>query len=306
MPLYKKSKNKLDKIKEEKIKLEKNIQNLVEENLNKVFNFKFISTEFCVANFRIDTLAFNEETKSFIIIEYKRDKSFSVIDQGYAYLATMLNNKADFILEYNEKCEKDLKRGDVDWSQSRIIFVANSFTKHQKEAIGFKDLPMELWECKKYDGGLFLISKVESAKKSESIKTISKDNNVKRVSKEVKEYSVDDHFKDNWQRTRVLFEEFSERALELDSRLEIDPVKTYIGFKIDNSVAFEVVTRKSKLVLKLYRVKPKDLKDLEGRTRYQENSYDYFSKHITVFDIKSEDDIDYAVMLIKQILNDIF
>lgn len=36
MPLYKKSKNKLDKIKEEKIKLEKNIQNLVEENLNKV------------------------------------------------------------------------------------------------------------------------------------------------------------------------------------------------------------------------------------------------------------------------------
>ena len=67
-------------------------------------------------NFRIDTLAFDTETKSFVRIEYKRDRSFSVVDQGFAYLSLMLNNKADFILEYNERMKDNLKREDVDWS----------------------------------------------------------------------------------------------------------------------------------------------------------------------------------------------
>jgi hypothetical protein len=91
-------------------------------------------------------MAYDNETNSFVIIEYKRDKNFSVIDQGYAYLSLMLNNKADFILEYNENQEKTLKRKDVDWSQSRVVFISPSFTSYQKEAINFKDLPIELWE----------------------------------------------------------------------------------------------------------------------------------------------------------------
>ena len=54
----------------------------------------------------------------------------------------MLNNKADFILEYNEKAVNisatPLKRQDVDWSQSRVIFVTPEFTKYQQHAIGFR------------------------------------------------------------------------------------------------------------------------------------------------------------------------
>ena len=60
---------------------------------------------------------------SFVIIEYKKGSSYSVIDQGYSYLSTMLNNKSDFILEYNEQTTKTLRRDSVNWSQSRIIFV---------------------------------------------------------------------------------------------------------------------------------------------------------------------------------------
>jgi hypothetical protein len=35
--------------------------------------------------------------------EYKKGRSESVIDQGYSYLSTMLNHKADFILEYKDE-----------------------------------------------------------------------------------------------------------------------------------------------------------------------------------------------------------
>jgi hypothetical protein len=63
---------------------------------------------------RIDTLAFDPESRAFIIIEYKRDRNFSVIDQGMAYLNLMLNNKTDFILEYNERITTpSLKREDI-------------------------------------------------------------------------------------------------------------------------------------------------------------------------------------------------
>ena len=52
----------------------------------------------------------------------------------------MLNNKSDFILEYNENHKHSLKRTHVDWSQSRIIFVSPSFSNYQKQSINFKDI----------------------------------------------------------------------------------------------------------------------------------------------------------------------
>ncbi|MGH9952883.1 MAG: hypothetical protein ACRD5J_14765, partial [Nitrososphaeraceae archaeon] len=111
--------------------------------------YEFITSEFELDGLRVDTLGFDKESKSFVVIEYKRDKNISVIDQGYAYLALLLNNKADFILVYNETGEeKKLKKNEVDWSQSRVIFVSPSFTLYQRKAIEFKDLPIELWEVK--------------------------------------------------------------------------------------------------------------------------------------------------------------
>lgn len=71
-----------------------------------------------MGDFRIDTLAFDESSNSFVIIEYKKGNSYSVVDQGYSYLSTMVNNKAEFILEYNEKTNDVLKRNDVDWTSS--------------------------------------------------------------------------------------------------------------------------------------------------------------------------------------------
>lgn len=91
----------LEQIKEKPFNLEKEIQELTEKNLKTIFGLEFVRSEFSLNNFRVDTLAFDKESSSFVIIEYKRDKNFSVIDQGYAYLSLMLNNKADFILEYN-------------------------------------------------------------------------------------------------------------------------------------------------------------------------------------------------------------
>lgn len=103
MPLFSIKGDRLERVKEVPFKSErKDIQHTTESSLKEVFGFEFVKSELELGTLRIDTLAFDDENKSFIIIEYKIDQSFSVIDQGYAYLALLLNNKAEFILEYNE------------------------------------------------------------------------------------------------------------------------------------------------------------------------------------------------------------
>jgi hypothetical protein len=109
------------------------MQKLTETNLLQIFGLDLVRSEFELQGLRIDTLAFDKDSKGFVIIEYKKDRNISVVDQGMAYLNLMLNNKADFILEYNDRSAgpSTLKRTDVDWSQSRVLFVAPEFTKYQ-------------------------------------------------------------------------------------------------------------------------------------------------------------------------------
>ena len=83
--------------------MERDIQKITENNVATIFGFEFVCSEYQLQNLRIDTLAFDKENKSFVVIEYKRDRNQSVIEQGFSYLALMLNNKADFILDTHDK-----------------------------------------------------------------------------------------------------------------------------------------------------------------------------------------------------------
>jgi hypothetical protein len=225
MANYRNNEGNLELIKENPFKLEKEIQALTEQNLKLMFGLDFVKSEFSLNNFRIDTLAFDYSASAFVIIEYKRDKNFSVIDQGYAYLSLMLNNKADFILEYNE-CRKDiLKRNDVDWSQSKVIFVSPSFTTYQREAINFKDLPIELWEVKRYDNDTINYSQIQTSGAQESVKTISRnDAVVESVNKEIKVYTEKEHLEVASPEILELYETFKNAITNLDG-IEIKPTK---------------------------------------------------------------------------------
>ena len=307
MPLFKVDHNKLSSIREMPFDLEKDIQAITEQNLDKIFDLRFVTTEFALNNLRIDTLAFDDDLNAFVIIEYKRDKSFSVIDQGYAYLSLMLNNKADFVLEFNEKQDKQIKKDDVDWSQTRVVFISNSFTKYQKQAVSFKDLPIELWEVKKYENGDMLYNKLESPDASESINTISKKSEtIHNVSKEVKVYTTDDHIRTDWNDSRKLYENLREKIMEVDDRIEESPQKYYIGFKIDEKLLVAVKVQKTRLILELLRVQPQDLKDPEKKLSYKENSFKYYNKHITQLFIENDADIAYGLSFIKELKKKFF
>ena len=143
----------------------------------------------------------------------------------------MLNNKAEFILEYNERKGQSLKRDDVDWSQSKVIFVSPQFTKYQKQAINFRDLPIELWEVSKFENGTLLFNQLKSPETSESITKVSpRSDIVQKVNREIKVYTEEDHLSGLPNETIELYETLKERVLRLGDNIEVRPRKLYIGF----------------------------------------------------------------------------
>jgi predicted transport protein len=291
----------LDYVKETPFKFEREIQKLVEENLKMLLRLDFIRSEFSLNNFRLDTLAFDSDNKSFVIIEYKRDKNYSVIDQGYAYLSLMLNNKADFILEFNESQQRTLKRDDVDWTQSKVVFVSPMFTNYQREAINFKDLPIELWEIKKFENNTILFEQIQKTSAKESIKTISRtDETVESVSKEVKVYTEQDHLSKVDFETRELYEQVKERLINMEDTVVVQPKKQTIGFKVDNNIFCDIVLQGKGL--KIYvNLKSGDLQDQKQVARDVSN-VGHWGNGSYEIKIRDLDDIDYILSLLKQAL----
>ncbi|WNZ28480.1 MAG: hypothetical protein IAX21_07370 [Candidatus Bathyarchaeota archaeon] len=298
MPIFSIAKDDLKKVREVNFGSEKKIQSLTEKNLNQTFGLEFVKSEVTLGNLRIDTLAFDNETRSFVVIEYKQGKNFSVIDQGYAYLALLLNNKADFILEFNESKNKNLKRGDVDWSQSRVIFISPQFTKYQRLAINFRDLPIELWEISRYENNTVLFNQLKSPEMSESITSISPNSEiVQKVSREIRVYTEEDHLKQMPDNIIESYEELKSRILDLGENIEIRPRKKYIGF-IANTNFIDVHLKKSKLKLWI-NLNKGELDDPKNMARDVSNIGHWGNGDYEI-SLNPNTELDYLMTLIKQ------
>lgn len=301
MYLYKNQNNQVNSLKEKPFKLEKDIQNLFEANLIALNNLQFIKSEFTIKNNRIDTLAFDEESNAFVIIEYKRSQNYSVIDQGVSYLNLMLEYKADFIVEYNESQKETLKRSDVDWSQSRIIFVSPSFTDFQKQSSNFKDLSIELWEIKQFENDVIVINPIKKSKSAPSIKQVQNNDNseISKVTQEIKIYNEEDHISGKSDDIIELYETFKNAILQLSSDIEVVPKKMYVAFKLKNNIV-DIRIQQKNLIFWINMKKetlddPKNLTiDASSKGHYGNGDYE--------LSISDTQNLEYIMSLIKQAL----
>lgn len=300
MILYSNSKGKLEKIREVPFKLEKNLQTLFENNLSTILGLTVVKSEFVIKNKRFDTLAFDEENKSFVIIEYKRDKSSSVIDQGFAYLYMMLENKAEFVLEINERYHRNFKRNDISWEQTKVIFVTSSFNDNQKISTKFKDIAIELMEVKQFKDGHVIINSLKDDNSQVSVKTITKNDKVyESVAREIKVYTEEDHLKNGSDQIKELYEDFKAAILNLDSDIKIEAKKLYIAFKQSTNICdIEIHKNKLKLHLNAQWGVIDDSKHLFKDMR----SIGHWGNGDYQAEISNDDNIGYIVDLIRQVI----
>ncbi|HHF6882902.1 DUF5655 domain-containing protein [Haemophilus influenzae] len=302
MKIFTSKKGQLSQLKQQKFKLEKDIQRLFEENLTLLSGYIFIRSEFSIKNSRIDTLAFDPETQAFVIIEYKRQQNSSVVDQGISYLNLMLEYKADFIVEYNEKQKAPLKRNDVDWSQSKVIFVSPTFNDFQIQATNFKDLPIELWEVNRFDNDIITLNIINKSKSAPNIKAVSIEKNEEfSTLKEIKVYQESDHLSDKSDFIQELYEDFKQGILNLDPDIEINTRKLYIAFKKDRNIADIRIQQKN---LKIWINLPYgELDDPKNLAKNVSNTGHWGNGDYEII-IESTQYLEYIMSLIKQAIKD--
>lgn len=303
MALFQITKSKLTLVKEVKFDLEKDLQKIIEGNLEELLGYKFVATEFSIEEFRFDTLAYDEERNSFVIIEYKNSTNYSVVDQGMSYLQTVLSRKADFVLEYNTRFLKNQKKKeDIDWSQVRVVFISPYFTNYQIKASSFKDAPFDMYEIKKFGNDTLLLNPIKRNDTKESIKNVLKSEADGKIASEIKSFSLDDYIKPDWVATRETYNELHERIMETAPSLSVVYTKHYIGYKIDQQRVFSISFFKAGPCVTFQRAKPEAFKDPEKRVTYVTNSLKSFNQDMSNFLLNKvkEDDIEYALMLIKQ------
>ncbi len=298
MEIYFNKKQHLSSVKTIPFRLEKDIQNLVESNLQSLFKLELVKSEFTIDKYRLDTLCFDKESKSFVIIEYKKDKNYSVIDQGFSYLSTVLENKGELILEYQEKFNIRVRKDGIDWSQIRIIFISPSFSQYQKDSINFKDLPIELYEIKQYENDIVTLNRIQSKSSSTSINELSDGGVIGKVKREVKVYT-EDHITDYGSDfTRELYSRYKDKILELGDDINIKFNKLYIGFKKDKKNFTDITVSKDFIKIWLNQKKGKidDSKnlcrDVSSIGHWGNGDYE-----IRVIDDK---DFEYILSLIRQ------
>jgi len=300
MIIYNTAGNKLVQVKEKPFKLEREIQSIFESNLQNIMGLLFVKSEFTIKNKRIDTLAYDKETNAFIIIEYKRDKNYSVVDQGLTYLNLMLQNKAEFILTYNETLQDVLHSKDVDWSQSRVAFVSPSFTDNQISASDFKDFGIELWEIKQFENNTISINTIKKSNGAPSIKPLLENSDsLKEVKENIKVYTEEDHFSNGSDYIIELYEKFKSSILNLTDGIEILPQKYYIAFKKGSNISDIEIQKKSLKIFINAKIgsldDPKRLvKDVSNIGHRGNGDYQ--------IQIENDKDLEYIMSLIKQVL----
>ena len=238
--LYRQNKNGLVKLPDDGFPLEKDLQKFVEDNIGELLGLKFIATEFEIdAHNRADTLAYDEENNTFVIIEDKNTKNTSLVDQGYAYLAAMLDRKAELVLRYNLVTGNNRSVKDFEWSQCRIVFISPFFTPRQVDATSFGDMPFQLFELKKF-GDTYSWREVTKRIQDQAPRNKKKDvaEKTDELLSEIKVYTEEDIFPT----TNSLYQRYQmirDMLLELPD-VSLDVKRSGIKFKVNGKRICEV------------------------------------------------------------------
>ena len=177
MPVFKSEKGKLTKLSSISISKEKELQTLVENNLDEVLGMHFLATEYTTTfGGRIDTLAV-DYTGAPVIIEYKRNKNDNVINQALSYIRWLTAQKEEFfeMLLIKKLGQETAKTIQIDWKNPRVVCIAESYSKFDIDTVEVIPMRIELFKYRYYENGIFSfepLSVSEQKKTSGNVLTV--------------------------------------------------------------------------------------------------------------------------------------
>lgn len=275
--------------------LEKELQTLIEKNMELFFGVRFLKSEYVVTNGRMDSIGI-DENNSPVIFEYKRSQNENVINQGLFYLDWLLDHKADFKLLVIEKLGMEAA-SHIDWSVPCVICVAHDFTKYDIHAVNQMQRNIKLVSYRKYGKDLILFEHLNTPTAKPALESSLSDGEVKistQKSHVEKLSAITDSMKN-------LYFSICDFIESLGDDIAPNQLKLYLAYKkIQNVVCIEVYNKQIILFLKL---NPETVELGSGFTRDMRGIGHYGTGDLQVA-IKNAADFERAKPLIERAYNE--
>ena len=302
MPLFEIANQKLSAVEQSNFVLEKNLQTLVENNLGAVFNCRLVKSEFPTGYQhlgRIDTLALSEDDNP-VIIEYKKVESSELVNQSLYYLAWLKDHHGDFERAVQKALGNSI---EVDWSEIRVICIAQNYKKYDLYAVQMMGANIELWSYRLFQNKFLFLEKVLQAGYSPVVASdeVSIENSGKNpimvaagkkaaLTRATGVYTFEQHIEGKNDEVKDIVFAIQEFIMGLDSVIQEVPKKNYIAYKISqNIVCVEVQNQRILLFLKL---NPKEIKnppaisrDMTGKGHYATGDFEISIKTMSDFEV---------------------
>jgi len=296
MPIFRNTGGKLKKVSAQPLAKEKSLQQLIESNLTEVLDLQFLATEYTTTfGGRIDTLAVDSSGAP-VIIEYKRNKNDNVINQALSYLKWLKTQKPGFFekLIIDKLGSDAAKKIGLDWSNPRVVCVAESYSKFDIDTVEVVPLRIELLRFRYYEDNVFALEPVNVPDKPSVATAVNIDGASVKVPEGNIPSSVNGLLLKASPATQELFEQLRERIRALDDSVTDKATAFYVAFKLSNNFA-EVHIGKNQLKIHL---RPIDYDDPKGMVDKIPEGYNWTMDRRIY--LKSADDLEYVVGIIEQ------
>ena len=272
MPLFTITNGKLSHVEQVNFSAEKVLQDLIEKNVQTVFNCRFVASEFPTGTQhagRIDTLALSEDNNP-VIIEYKKVESSELINQSLYYLAWIDDHRGDFEIAVQKALGGSI---EVDWSHVRVICIAPNYKKYDLYAVQMMGATIELWTYRIFKNQSIFLEEVLQKAYTPPTEPVKNGKNPVMVTAGKKaaatratgKYNFEQHLENKAQKVKEIALATQEFILGLDPAIEETPKKLYIAYKIaQNILCMEIHKTKVYLYLKL---NPKQIEKLPSFAR---------------------------------------
>ena len=254
MPLFQISKDAVATVEQTNFSVEKDLQTLVERNLDAVFKCRFVASEFPTGarhGGRIDTLALSEDGNP-VIIEYKKVESSELINQSLFYLSWIHDHRGDFEIAVQKELGASV---EVDWSDIRVICIAPNYKKYDLHAAQVMGANLELWAYRLFKNGYLYLEEVlqksYSPASGHAEKALTAGQKA-ALTRRTGTYSYEEHIEGKPEAMVEIANAVQEFMLGLDPSMEEVPKKFYVTYRMSqNIVCMEVQRQRVLLYLKL-------------------------------------------------------
>lgn len=276
--------------------LEKELQTLIEQNMETFFGVRFLKSEYAITNGRMDSIGI-DENNSPVIFEYKRSQNENVINQGLFYLDWLLDHKADFKLLVIDKLGREAA-DSIDWSVPCVICVAHDFTKYDMHAVNQMQRNIKLVSYRRYDNGLLLLEHLNTPTIKPIMENGEDDNGIKNNTQKThmeKLAAISENMKN-------LYYSICSFIESLGDDIVSNQLKLYLAYKkVQNMVCIEIYNKQIILFLKL---NPEAVELEKGFTRDMRSIGHYGTGDLQIT-IKNAADFEKAKPLLERVYNEI-